>query len=759
MLFEVREKPEQANETEGITEISDPKQQKPDERAEQERRHGILMECLQDERDRQTEERLQMAIDADYYDHLHWREEDAMTLISRGQAPLVFNESRLTIDWVSGMQKRMRTDYKILPRKKGDEKAAETKTELFKYISDVNLAAWHETRAFKQTICSGLGWLEEGVSVDPETETVFSGSECWRNVFRDSRDRSFDLQTSRYLFRRKTTDADFAVALFPQHRDHLLGISSTDSAGEQEDDIWYLGQKLTGSTDLSVGSNLPASWRDRSAYIGGSGYADNGRRQRLDLLECWYRVPMNVEVFDSGPFNGKVFNAADWRHVQAKSDRYPLYQTVAWRMRVMIATEDAPLWDGPSPFRHNRFLLVPIWGYRRERDGMCYGLMRGMRDLNDDLNKRASKALWAASSNRVVAKKNAVEDVEAARDEAARPDMWLEVDNMESIRFEKPMQDLQANMELITFDREMLRNMGGVTDANLGRDSRAQSGVAIGKVQDQGTLTTSELPDNLRLAKQLAGRLRLSHIEQFMTEERVVRLTGKAKPLEWLEINKLQEDGSRLNDIAESECDFIISESDYQSSYMQAALVSILDLFGKLAQYAPQVVLNTLDLLVDAHDIPNKEEWVARIRAINKQRDASKPMTPEEQAAAQADKAKAETADRIQIQTAMAQLKKLQAEGEKLDTAALQLRIQSLYESLQAAQIVATVPQVAPIADEIAKSGGYVDQAGTSPQIPEPGQPVQMMPPPQAQQADGAANGIETMSNDGAQPQLNQPQL
>ena len=51
-----------------------------------------------------------MAIDHDYYDHLQWREEDAQLLMDRGQAPLVFNESRQTIDWVSGMQKRMRMD-------------------------------------------------------------------------------------------------------------------------------------------------------------------------------------------------------------------------------------------------------------------------------------------------------------------------------------------------------------------------------------------------------------------------------------------------------------------------------------------------------------------------------------------------------------------------------------------------------------------------------------------------------------------------
>jgi hypothetical protein len=138
---------------------------------------------------------------------------------------------------------------------------------------------------------------------------------------------------------------------------------------------------------------------------------------------------------------------------------------------------------------------------------------------------------------------------------------------------------------MLAFNREMLRNGGGVTDANLGRDSRAESGVAIGKQQDQGTLTTSDLPDNLRLARQLAGRLRLSHIEQFMTEPQVVRIVGDAKPIEWLRVNTPQEDGTVLNDIAHNEADFIIGEQNYRESFAQAAMESMMELLGKIGEF------------------------------------------------------------------------------------------------------------------------------------------------------------------------------
>ena len=571
-------------------------------REDMRRRHSTLIQCLRDERDLQLEERTQMAIDHDYYDHLQWREEDAAVLIERGQAPLVFNEARQSIDWVCGIQRRQRTDDAVLPREKNDEKSAEIKSKYFKFVSDTNLAPWHESQAYKSAVIGGLGWLEEGINTNPGEHKIYSGSEDWRNVYRDSRSRQFDQKDARFQFRHKRIDLDYAIALLPQAKAHLI-----QHAGQyderMQDDLWYLGERLTGSTDLT-GSNgyLPSQFGERSAYIGGSQNMDHGRRLSVDMIEAWYRVPETVQVFGNGPLRGKEYNPKDAGHQQLESDRWKLYQAVTMRMRVMVCTESAPLWDGKSPFRHQNFLLVPVWGYRRGRDGQCYGLMRGMRDINDDINKRASKALYAASSNRMTFEAGTFEDIEEARREAARPDMALSVKRLDAVRFEKPMADMQMNMELLSFDREMLRNTGGVTDPNLGRGQSGQSGKAIGLLQDQGSLTTSDFPENLRLAKQMAGRLRLSHIEQFVTEQEVVRIVGDSSPIEWITINETQPDGTILNDIASNEADYIIGEINHRETFAQAAMESMMELLGKIATYAPQVVMNCLLYTSDAAD-------------------------------------------------------------------------------------------------------------------------------------------------------------
>lgn len=67
-------------------------------------RHRVLIDAMEEEGERQAEERQQAQIDDDYYHHMQWTPEQAQVLARRGQAPLVFNESRATIDWLCGTE-------------------------------------------------------------------------------------------------------------------------------------------------------------------------------------------------------------------------------------------------------------------------------------------------------------------------------------------------------------------------------------------------------------------------------------------------------------------------------------------------------------------------------------------------------------------------------------------------------------------------------------------------------------------------------
>lgn len=714
--------------------------------ADTDRRHRTLIDILNDEGERQAEERYQMAIDEDYNDHLHWRPEDAAVLMERGQAPLVFNEGRQTIEWISGTEKRMRKDYKVLPREPDDEAGAELKTKLIKYTDDVNMTQWHRSKAFKQMAVAGLSWLEEGINSNPEEEIIYSGSDDWRNVLRDSRSRDLLQRDARYLFRKKRLDLDFAQALLKnvaKGRVHLLRNEAYRNGEEpdEQDAPWYLGQKLTGASDIGGSWRRATSFDERSAFMQSNGYYDSGRRLSVDLIECWYRVPEDVQVFVGGMFDGQIFNDADPRMVYAVNrERAMLRDAVRMRMRVMLATPDFWFWDGPSPYRHGQFLLTPLFAYRRARDGMAYGVWRGMRDLSDDTNKRRSKALWSLSVNRVVLDEEAIPedgDIESVRREAARPDGVLVKRKGSVLTFEPHVMDFQGNLELARENTQIMRNVGGVTNENLGQDTSAQSGKAIIAKQDQGSLTTSDLFDNYLLAIKQAGKIRLSHMEQFWTGRKAVRIVGGRKPIEWAVINEFDpETGEFKNDITQRQADFEVDTQDYRSSLAQAALEQMFALLGQIATFAPQVVLSVLDLVVESADIKDKEEWITRIRKLNGQRDPSKKPTPAEEAQELQATQKQQKADALVELLGEAELKLKQATASKTEAEttlktveAVLKRVSTMGMAVDTASVVTTVPHVVEAADAITQAAG-LDDLAVPPGAAAVAAPVEKVPPP-----------------------------
>lgn len=107
----------------------------------------------------------------------------------------------------------------------------------------------------------------------------------------------------------------------------------------------------------------------------------------------------------------------------------------------------------------------------------------------------------------------------------------------------------------------------------------------------------------------------------------------------------------------------------------------------------------------------------------------------------------------------LAKIKKLEAEVDGVKAGSIETIVKAVYASIQTGQVVATLPQVAPIADEILAGAGYHDMGGQDPNIPQP-MGVQVPPPdvnantsPMSPPVSPSPmNGIETLQPDGMQP-------
>jgi hypothetical protein len=267
-----------------------------------------------------------------------------------------------------------------------------------------------------------------------------------------------------------------------------------------------------------------------------------------------------------------------------------------------------------------------------------------------------------------------------------------------------------------------IKSTTGMNDTEQGLKSASVSGVAQKAKLYQTKLSLADPLDNMEFTRTLIGRKWLELTQQFMTNERIIKITGKDQfgkaTEEELIINQRQSDGSILNDITLGEYAVVVSrqpsaatfeESQYQQSMeMREAGIAIPDTV---------VVANS-----------NLADKQAVIDQMSNQQ--GNELTPLEQA----------------------QLDLLIAKKSREMANTANTNIQALYGATNAARILAADPRVAPLADELALSAGFVDH-NAAPIVPQgqapvsiagPAPPLNTSPnfPPQADR--GVASGIES---------------
>lgn len=628
------------------------------------RLHSKLIGWFENERRLQAVNRYQMSLDEDFYDSLQWSDEDAQKLMDRGQAPLVYNLIKPAVNWILGTERRTRVDYRVRPREADDVEGAVVKTKLLKYLSDCNNTSFHRSAAFKESVIAGVSYLEDTVSTEPGTELIYSGYESWRNCWDDSQSRDVTGRDRRYFFRAKYIDIDIAEAIFGESNGLLQRALMTEDEIIQDRDEYYLG------THNAIEQDQPRL-NPYTTYNSAAGVSEAIERERVKIIECWYRVPV-VEQLVRVKGKTEVFNPAVHEGMMT-------FQGPVMRMRVCLMTEEGILWEGESPFKHNDFPFTPIWCYRRARDGAPYGVVRDLRSAQEDYNKRMSKALHILASRQAIIENGATDDVEELREELASPDGLLEVDRIDKIKIIENQPIIRDQIAFAQIDETHISKASGVVDELMGRATNAVSGEAIKSRQLQGSVVTALIFDNYRLAFQLQGEKQLSLAEQYMVEQQTIRIAG-ARRDQFVTINEpLQmQDGSVrvLNDITARKADFVVDAQDYQVSVRQALFNSMMELLSK---FPPEVGMRLLPMVMDMVDLPNKDEMVAEVRRALGQPDPNAEMTPEEQQAAQQQAQIQQAVQQLQFEAATLANEKVKAEVAKLNAQA-QAEMQKLNE-------------------------------------------------------------------------------
>lgn len=662
-------------------------------------------------RDAHAENRREQMIDADYYDSVQWRAEDAQVLLDRGQAPLTFPIIKQMVDWVIGTERRTRIDWDVLPRKDSDVDIAGVKKDVLKYVSDVNGAGWERSQQFADQAKVGIGWTEECCNNDQSEERVGLRHQDWKGMWWDPFSRSNVMRDCRYMHRAKWLDLDYGIAMFPDRANELTqrAVDTLDSVMESlilEASV----PQMFYATPSPFSSERTATTGAFSLY--GSSSMARRPRKRVLCIETWFKRAVNTPLLlgdSADDLHGQVFDPANSTMQGALATGVvSLVDSVTEQMWFALWTPGTLLRLNKSPYKHNRFPFTPAWGYRRHRDGMPYGLIRPSRDAQDEYNKRRSKILFDMSTNRVIYESGAfVEgDEERNLEEAKRPDgeIRLATGAMDKFRIDRALDALTGQIEMLAEAKGNIYEASGVTRENTGQGTTGdQSGRAILAKQQQGSVTTAELFDNYRQANQESGQKTLSNCERFLSLPKIFRITGPDGALKWISVNKPVFDPasggvSWENDITASEADFIIDQTDYRETVRMAMAESLFELIGRMPGDAG---MQLLDIAVDLTDIPNKQALVNRIRALNNQTAPGQEKSPEALAAQQAKDAAQQRASEMADAEQQSKTRLNNARAAAAEATSRSTTVDGKAKALQTAGMLNALAPLAPAADRL----------------------------------------------------------
>lgn len=495
-----------------------------------------------------------MERDQDYYDGKQLTQEEFDKLKERGQPPIVINLIRRKIDFLLGLEAQQRNDPKAYPRTPMDASAAEVATDALRYIGDWNDYNYHRARAWRDMLVTGVGGMtihmrQNNKPIKPQlmqlgvmqnNPDILINRTPWDRMWWDSHSQ----------------EPDFSDC---QHRGIVIWKDADEAVRQYGEDAKAI---ITATIDKASRTDV---YDDKPRY---RAWADAGRK-RVRVVQCYWKEGDQcywAEYTEQGILAG---GQSPWVNTDGES-------------------EDPYVW---------RSAYV-------DRDGNRHGVVRDMIDPQDEVNKRRSKALHLLTMRQVIAETGAVDDIEKAKRQLARPDGYIEKNPGLEFQIAENMDLSNGQMTLLQHATAELEKMGP-NAALTGNGGDDQSGRAIQARQQGGLVELGQLLDHLRSMDREVYEKCWSRAKQFWTAPQFIRVTDRDDAPQFVGLNEPIVDpmrgvvGSR-NNIGDLDIDLVIEQGPDVAVIEQEVWGDLMQVLPMLAQLPP----NLQEVTVEAMPYP-----------------------------------------------------------------------------------------------------------------------------------------------------------
>ncbi|WP_447403549.1 portal protein [Escherichia coli] len=605
-----------------------------------------------------------------YYDGDQLPPEVLQVLKDRGQPMTIHNLIAPTVDGVLGMEAKTRTDLLVISDDPDDETEKLAEAINAEFADACRLGNMNKARsdAYAEQIKAGLSWVEVRRNSDP-FGPEFKVSTVSRNeVFWDWLSREADLSDCRWLMRRRWMDTDEAKATFP-------GMAQV---------IDYAIDDWRGFVDTTVTEGQPSplmsAWEEYQSWDRQQNEWLQRERRRVLLQVVYYRTFDRLPVMALSSGRVVAFDKNNLMHaVAVASGRVQVRVGRVSRIREAWFVGPHFIVDRPCSAPQGMFPLVPFWGYRKDKTGEPYGLISRAIPAQDEVNFRRIKLTWLLQAKRVIMDEDATQlSDNELMEQIERPDGIIKLNparkNQKSVadvfRVEQDFQVASQQFQVMQESEKLIQDTMGVYSAFLGQDSNASSGVAISNLVEQGATTLAEINDNYQFACQQVGRLLLAYLLDDLKKRRnhaVVINRDDRQRRQTIVLNAEGDNGELTNDISRLNTHIALAPVQQTPAFK----VQLAQRMSEVIQgLPPQVQAVVLDLWVNLLDVPQKQEFVERIRAALGTPKSPDEMTPEEQEAAAQQQALEQQQAELQMREMTGRVAKLEAEAARARAAA-----------------------------------------------------------------------------------------
>jgi hypothetical protein len=172
-----------------------------------------------------------------------------------------------------------------------------------------------------------------------------------------------------------------------------------------------------------------------------------------------------------------------------------------------------------------------------DRENNRYGMVRNLISVQDEINKRRSKALHLLSVRQVIAEDGAVADIDKARREVAKPDGYISVNPGMKFEIQEGGELAQGQFKLLEHATGEMQ-ASGPNAAMSGTDPRELSGRAILAQQAGGAATHEPIADTLRMWSRTVYEIAWMAARQYWTAGRFVHVTDDLGTTKYVGINQ-----------------------------------------------------------------------------------------------------------------------------------------------------------------------------------------------------------------------------